>query len=69
MSNHSTTIDWRRAQPLPRALANYLKANFLQISATGIYNDRNIAGTNKKSAHAEGRALDIHLNVHPRMRS
>jgi hypothetical protein len=25
-----------------------------------------LAGTNKKSAHAEGRALDIHLNVnHP----
>jgi flagellar protein FlgJ len=57
-------VNWRRAQPLPTALAKYLKANFLQISETGIYNDRNVAGTNKKSSHAEGRALDIHLSVH-----
>ncbi len=64
MSSHQSNTNWRRAQPLPTALAQYLKANFLQISATGIYNDRNVAGTNKKSAHAEGRALDIHLNVH-----
>ena len=66
MPSQSKPIDWRRAQPLPAALAKYLKANFLQISETGIYNDRNIAGTQKKSAHAEGRALDIHLRVnHP----
>jgi flagellar protein FlgJ len=66
MSTRVKAINWRRAQPLPAALARYLKVNFLQISATGIYNDRNIAGTNKKSAHAEGRALDIHLNAnHP----
>ncbi|MGD0126913.1 MAG: hypothetical protein ABSF46_16260 [Terriglobia bacterium] len=64
MSSQSKPINWRRAQPLPTALAKYLKVNFLQISGTGIYNDRNVAGTNKKSAHAEGRALDIHLSVH-----
>lgn len=63
MGASATTINWHRAQPLPAALARYLKVNFLQISATGIYNDRNVAGTNKKSAHAEGRALDIHLSV------
>ena len=63
MSSSPMNINWHRAQPLPTALAKYLKANFLQISGTGIYNDRNVAGTNKKSAHAEGRALDIHLNV------
>jgi flagellar protein FlgJ len=63
MSTHAKAINWHRAQPLPAALARYLKVNFLQISGTGIYNDRNVAGTNKKSAHAEGRALDIHLNV------
>jgi flagellar protein FlgJ len=66
MSANAKRIDWHRAQPLPAALARYLKVNFLQISATGIYNDRYVAGTNKKSAHAEGRALDIHLHVkHP----
>ena len=63
MSDDLKHVNWRRAQPLPTALAKYLKANFLQISATGIYNDRNVAGTTKKSAHAEGRALDVHLSV------
>jgi hypothetical protein len=63
VSDNSPNINWHQAQPLPKALAKYLKANFLQISATGIYNDRNMAGTNKKSAHAEGRALDVHLSV------
>ncbi len=63
MTNQPNPINWHQPQPLPKALAKYLKANFLQISQTGIYNDRNIAGTNKKSAHAEGRALDIHLSV------
>lgn len=63
MSEKQQKINWHQAQPLPTGLAKYLKANFLQISATGIYNDRNVAGTNKKSAHAEGRALDIHLSV------
>ena len=63
MTTRAKAIDWHRAQPLPSALAKYLKVNFLQISETGIYNDRNVAGTNKKSAHAEGRALDIHLSV------
>ena len=63
MSTNAKAINWHRAQPLPAALAKYLKVNFPQISGTGIYNDRNVAGTNKKSAHAEGRALDIHLNV------
>ena len=63
MSGNQANINWHKAQPLPSALAKYLKANFLQISQTGIYNDRNVAGTNKKSSHAEGRALDIHLSV------
>jgi hypothetical protein len=59
-------INWKKSQPAPRHLARLLRANFSQISATGIYNDRNVAGTKKKSAHAEGRALDIHLNAnHP----
>jgi hypothetical protein len=56
-------IDWRKPQPLPSELGRVLRAEFPMITATGIFNDRNIAGTNKKSAHAEGRAIDIHLKV------
>ncbi len=44
-------------------MARMLRANFPDITRTGIYNDRNIAGTNTRSAHAEGRALDVHLNA------
>jgi hypothetical protein len=54
---------WKGPQPAPRHLGRLLRANFPQIRQTGIYNDRNIAGTSIKSAHAEGRALDIHLNA------
>jgi hypothetical protein len=28
-----------------------------------VHNDRNVAGTTKKSSHAEGRALDFHLDA------
>jgi hypothetical protein len=59
----SQGIDWKKAQPLPKAVAQALRVNFPMITATGIYNDRNVAGTNKKSSHAEGRAIDIHLNA------
>ena len=54
---------WKGPQPAPRYLGRLLRANFPQISETGIYNDRNVAGTSKKSSHAEGRALDIHLSA------
>jgi hypothetical protein len=57
-------VDWRKPQPAPQHLARLLHANFPQISEFGIYNNRNIAGTKKKSAHAEGRAIDIHLNTY-----
>ncbi len=55
--------DWKRPQPAPLYLRQRLRANFPEITKMGIYNDRNIAGTTKKSAHAEGRAIDIHLNA------
>ena len=55
--------NWKGPQPAPRYLGRLLRANFPQISQTGVYNDRNVAGTSKKSSHAEGRALDIHLNA------
>jgi len=54
---------WKGPQPAPRDLGRLLRVNFPQIRQTGIYNDRNIAGTSRKSSHAEGRALDIHLNA------
>lgn len=56
-------IDWKRPQPLPSAVKDVLKANFPVIAKVGIYNDRNVAGTTKKSSHAEGRALDIYLSA------
>jgi hypothetical protein len=60
MSNH---IDWHRPQPAPKEVARRLRTNFPMITATGIYNDRNVAGTNIKSSHAEGRGLDVHLSA------
>lgn len=63
-------INWKGPQPAPKYLARRLRVNFPQITQTGIYDDRGIAGTQKKSAHAEGRALDIHLSaVDPEQRS
>ena len=56
-------INWKGPQPAPVHLAKRLRVNFPQITSTGIYNDRNVAGTEKKSSHAEGRALDIHLSA------
>jgi hypothetical protein len=55
-------VNWKGPQLAPKDLARLLRANFPQITQTGIYNDRNVAGTNKKSSHAEGRGLDVHLD-------
>lgn len=54
---------WNGPQPAPRALWTLIHANFPQTRFDGIYNPRNIAGTNTPSLHAEGRALDIGLDV------
>jgi hypothetical protein len=56
-------VNWKGPQPAPKHLAKRLRVNFPQITRTGIYNDRNVAGTNKKSSHAEGLGLDIHLSA------
>src|SRR3982750_4131207 len=56
-------VNWKGPQPAPKYLGHLLRYNFPQIREIGIYNDRNIAGTTVKSAHAEGRAIDIHLNA------
>jgi len=55
--------NWKGPQPAPRYVGRLLRINFPQIREVGIYNDRNVAGTSKKSSHAEGRAIDIHLNA------
>ena len=56
-------INWNRSQPAPLALWRLVSANFPQARNLGIFNARNIAGTNRPSLHAEGRALDIGLRV------
>jgi hypothetical protein len=56
-------INWDQPQPASRALWSVVHANFPQARNLGIYNPRNVAGTNTPSAHAEGRALDIGLLV------
>ena len=50
-------MSWDHAQPAPLALWKLVHANFPQTRNLGIYNARNIAGTNTPSLHAEGRAL------------
>jgi hypothetical protein len=58
--------NWKGPQPAPRYVGRLLRMNFPQITEVGIYNDRNVAGTSKKSSHAEGRGIDIHLKAkHP----
>lgn len=54
---------WNGPQPAPRALWDLVHANFPQTRFDGIFNPRNIAGTNTPSLHAEGRAVDIGLSV------
>ena len=56
-------VNWNQPQPAPRALWSLVHVNFPQSRNLGIYNRRNVAGTNTPSAHAEGRALDIGLLV------
>jgi hypothetical protein len=57
-------IDWSHNQPAPTHAIRMIHANFPQVKNLGIYVCRNIKGTTTKSAHAEGRALDIGLNAH-----
>jgi hypothetical protein len=56
-------INWQQNQPAPAQAIRTIRANFPQVRSLGIYVCRNIAGTATKSAHAEGRALDIGLNA------
>ena len=57
------TVNWAQDQPAPIHAIRMLKVNFPQVKNLGIYACRNIKGTNVKSAHAQGRELDIGLRV------
>lgn len=56
-------IDWKKAQPGPKALWQAVHSQFPQTRLLGIYAARNVRGTQTPSAHAEGRALDIGLRA------
>ena len=51
-----------RAQPGTVSLRRYIE-HWFRGHSLGIYNCRNVAGTNHLSTHAEGRALDWALNA------
>lgn len=52
------------ATPGARALMRWILDTYPRASSAGIYNCRSVAGTSSKSAHAEGRALDVHFPGH-----
>lgn len=54
---------WNGPQPALLLLRHLIYANLPQIHQIGIYNARNVAGSSKRSLHAEGRAADIYLNA------
>ena len=56
-------INWAQDQPAPQRAIRMIHANFPQVRNLGIYVCRDIKGTNIRSAHAEGRALDIGLRA------
>jgi hypothetical protein len=51
-----------KAQPGTRSLRRYID-HWFRGHSLGIYNCRDIAGTNRLSTHAEGRSLDWALNA------
>jgi hypothetical protein len=59
----TSTINWAKDQPAPQHAIKIIHANFPQVRNLGIYVCRDIKGTNVRSAHAEGRALDIGLRA------
>lgn len=48
-----------------QGLIDYLDSVGYDINSLGGYNDRNIAGSNKKSVHARGGAIDINPGTNP----
>ncbi len=56
-------VDWNKSQPAPKQAIGIIHSNFPQVRNLGIYVCRNVKGTNTKSSHSEGRALDIGLRA------
>ena len=63
MSSQSKSVNWAQDQPAPKHAIRILQVNFPQVRNLGIYNCRNVKGTEKRSSHAQGRALDVGLSV------
>jgi hypothetical protein len=61
MATHN--VNWNQDQPAPKQAIRFIHANFPQVKNLGIYVCRNVKGTNARSSHAEGRALDIGLRA------
>lgn len=57
------TINWNKDQPAPKQAIGVIHANFPQVRNLGIYVCRNVKGTDIKSPHSQGRALDIGLRA------
>lgn len=56
-------INWAQDQPAPQHTIKMLRVNFPQVRNLGIYVCRNVKGTQTRSSHAEGRALDVGLRA------
>lgn len=62
-AKRSASVNWNGPQPAPIQVSRILRAGFPVITRSEIYNNRDVAGTTKKSSHAEGRGLDVYLNA------
>jgi len=59
MSRDQANINWRQPQPPAETIDSVSLERILFNFSDQYYNDRNVAGTNKDFAYAEGRALGI----------
>lgn len=64
MSGLKTTVNSQHAEKF-QGLINDLEATGYKIKTLGGFANRNIAGTNKKSYHAQGMAIDINYKTNP----
>jgi hypothetical protein len=61
---------WNQDQPAPKELLQLVKKAFPEYikKDTGvIFAQRNVAGSSNPSDHSEGRALDIHFSILPKL--
>jgi hypothetical protein len=64
MSGLKTTVNSQHAEKF-QGLINDLEATGYKIKTLGGFANRNVAGTNKKSYHAQGMAIDINYKENP----